>query len=320
MFHACMGTAESSSSDSESGGDEVSGAGGTVADGSEASGSEEEAVDPELEARLVRQHQDEILLQSFGCWMKSFTVLVVLLGTALMVVWVWMLVESVLTSEQSCDEPLHAWVMVVCLVMALLLMPPGTLVECCLCRCIPGAATVAGAVRRLRLWYSVMALFVFAWNFVGLFWIHESGRDPDNKLPSCRTEVPGLYYSLRTYAGLSLAYTVFMHVNLIGLSRLLQVAASRGLLQTNNAAPPGALDANCEVISAAAAQRGGHTSCPVCLETFAPSDGDNIVRTRGCRHAFHRRCLQGWLNMNRTCPICRTDLGGLHEASGESAV
>ncbi len=27
-----------------------------------------------------------------------------------------------------------------------------------------------------------------------------------------------------------------------------------------------------------------------------------------CVHSFHRECLNGWTQMNRTCPICRSPI------------
>lgn len=36
-------------------------------------------------------------------------------------------------------------------------------------------------------------------------------------------------------------------------------------------------------------------------------DGEVIVATP-CEHVFHKRCLQEWFQLSRTCPVCRTDV------------
>lgn len=47
------------------------------------------------------------------------------------------------------------------------------------------------------------------------------------------------------------------------------------------------------------------SACPVCLEAFEP--GRSIKQTP-CGHVFHTDCLGGWLQVARTCPLCRQDL------------
>lgn len=50
-------------------------------------------------------------------------------------------------------------------------------------------------------------------------------------------------------------------------------------------------------------------ACSICLEDFS---GDKpITKTpcdQGVKHAFHTECLKGWLQVARTCPLCRVDL------------
>jgi hypothetical protein len=45
----------------------------------------------------------------------------------------------------------------------------------------------------------------------------------------------------------------------------------------------------------------GPDDCPVCVETFAPSDE---VRILSCGHIYHHRCIDPWLlRVSGTCPI-----------------
>ncbi|KAF8765362.1 hypothetical protein HU200_008504 [Digitaria exilis] len=49
------------------------------------------------------------------------------------------------------------------------------------------------------------------------------------------------------------------------------------------------------------------TTCIVCLETVEATD--EVRRLGNCAHAFHRGCIDKWIDMGRaTCPLCRSDL------------
>ncbi|XP_074840213.1 RING finger protein 148 [Carettochelys insculpta] len=52
-------------------------------------------------------------------------------------------------------------------------------------------------------------------------------------------------------------------------------------------------------------------SCVVCLEVYKTQD---IVRILRCSHIFHRVCIDPWLLMHRTCPVCKCDLLKASEA------
>ena len=47
--------------------------------------------------------------------------------------------------------------------------------------------------------------------------------------------------------------------------------------------------------------------CTVCFEKF--SDGDDMRRL-ACGHEFHAPCVDSWLALRRTCPVCRLDATG----------
>ena len=46
--------------------------------------------------------------------------------------------------------------------------------------------------------------------------------------------------------------------------------------------------------------------CPVCMENMATND---IVRTLPCFHRLHKDCIDKWLEVRKTCPICKTSVG-----------
>lgn len=47
--------------------------------------------------------------------------------------------------------------------------------------------------------------------------------------------------------------------------------------------------------------------CAICLSTYVPGE---LVRELPCdsRHHFHKTCVDDWLKLNATCPVCRSRL------------
>lgn len=45
------------------------------------------------------------------------------------------------------------------------------------------------------------------------------------------------------------------------------------------------------------------SDCAICLETFADDETCRIFPV--CNHIFHLHCIDGWLEINVTCPLCR---------------
>lgn len=49
-------------------------------------------------------------------------------------------------------------------------------------------------------------------------------------------------------------------------------------------------------------------ACPICLDGFNERRPISCTPCGETGHAFHKNCLQGWLQCARTCPLCRTDI------------
>ena len=69
----------------------------------------------------------------------------------------------------------------------------------------------------------------------------------------------------------------------------------------------GATEESIEAIRTAVVGAGGlapdsECKCPICLEDFVPG---SVLRCMDCTHTFHKLCLDKWLSMKATCPICQ---------------
>lgn len=49
---------------------------------------------------------------------------------------------------------------------------------------------------------------------------------------------------------------------------------------------------------------GDQSCCSICLGDY--KDSDLLRRLPDCSHAFHVACIDEWLRMHATCPMCRT--------------
>jgi len=73
------------------------------------------------------------------------------------------------------------------------------------------------------------------------------------------------------------------------------------LLWKLDASHPAPMPGRCEC-RRVEAQKG--TQCSICLEDFDAT----AVAINPCSHAFHESCLQKWIEISPTCPICRADV------------
>ncbi|KAL1553811.1 RING-type E3 ubiquitin transferase [Salvia divinorum] len=45
--------------------------------------------------------------------------------------------------------------------------------------------------------------------------------------------------------------------------------------------------------------------CVVCLDNLVQLGNGEVARL-DCGHQYHQRCIRNWLNVNNTCPLCKT--------------
>jgi len=275
----------------------------------------EQGVDTRVaNARMVQEHEDELLMQHFRCWIIMFATIA---GCAMPVVFgllIWLAISYYRYWRVACEVPLQLWVIVVfCIVIfnsTCNYVSPrsnGSCIQRVLC-CWQRDPSNPRQVP-LRVWWynlSVMVL-TFAWNCAGLHWVANDGKSSTSARPPCKEAAPALFTACKVYAAFNMALTLFMYINMIGFSQFLRFLWHRGLMGTTNAAPQGSLERNTEVVALDHPLVQESVSCSICMEDF--QDGKTIVKTKVCSHVYHMECLKGWLRGARTCPLCRQDLG-----------
>lgn len=48
------------------------------------------------------------------------------------------------------------------------------------------------------------------------------------------------------------------------------------------------------------------TTCSICIEDY--EDSEMLRMMPQCRHYFHKDCVDAWLKVKTSCPICRNSL------------
>ncbi|KAJ2472840.1 hypothetical protein GGI02_001292 [Coemansia sp. RSA 2322] len=56
--------------------------------------------------------------------------------------------------------------------------------------------------------------------------------------------------------------------------------------------------------------------CGICMEEYKPEE--HVVELP-CKHAYHKDCIEHWLGMNGTCPICRAAIEARSDGSSGGA-
>ncbi|XP_039115549.1 RING-H2 finger protein ATL67-like [Dioscorea cayenensis subsp. rotundata] len=51
-------------------------------------------------------------------------------------------------------------------------------------------------------------------------------------------------------------------------------------------------------------EKGGEAACAICLGEYKV--GEALRMMPECRHYFHVPCLDAWLRLNASCPVCRS--------------
>ncbi|KAI9347963.1 hypothetical protein DFJ73DRAFT_835970 [Zopfochytrium polystomum] len=78
-------------------------------------------------------------------------------------------------------------------------------------------------------------------------------------------------------------------------------------------APPPASDATIAAlkrVTVKGSELGDHPECSVCQEDFTSDEQGEVAVRLDCNHHYHPLCIENWLKVNGTCPICRKKVLG----------
>ncbi|SPQ93456.1 RING-type domain-containing protein [Plasmodiophora brassicae] len=202
------------------------------------------------------------------------------------------------TFSTPCDVPLKFWLIVFLLRYCIVF--PQEFVR-----------YIAHARRHDELMISVQNLdklrssFSFVWTIMGLLWTLGSSE------ASCRATSPVLWYFVATLIIMHIALAcsplillAMFCMCLPCLLLLLRFFQPNEGMSSNDVRklPERTFDSTGVDMTTAAG------SCVICQTEFV--NGDRL-RHLPCNHEFHSACLDQWLVLKATCPLCRVHIGGL---------
>lgn len=193
--------------------------------------------------------------------------------------WIWWHYAA----KGPCDQPLGLW-----LLLQLIATTMATLSGVC-----PHGARI---IARVLPWITIT---------LGIYWLIMS--------KTCANTNPELYNFVYWYI-IFLTVTYIMSVTLtIVLVSLLIYAAMNGWLGNQQGASPETITKienfkyDPDVFGDPDNPADGRppNECCVCSE---PYSAEMPMKKTPCKHYFHTECLEKWLKVARTCPLCRLDL------------
>ena len=283
----------------------------------------ETIIDPDRDAR-TRWLQ---INMRFRCIISSVALAFSFFLVLFLISWVILIATYIISLGKTCDVPLKAYFWLATLQLALDFFRAEIMKIMCRWR----SDSRGGVPLRVLLYnvaYLVYAALVLRLGIVSVF-VRES---------TCYNTAPELFLASAVFMCISLLAWMLIIVGYIipyvtvavlltrngyfpnaDFDDLNDIEGNRrgrliGILPNNlsNPAPPECVE-KLRVIMYDEINDSSQKECCICLQDYAPGDG--IVATP-CDHVFHKQCCKEWLNLSRSCPICRRDIV---EALGEES-
>lgn len=251
----------------------------------------------ELGFEAVRAHQLELFAGSFPRFVLGFALASGLASATVLALCAWMVVSLVQEFDLECESPLKMWV-IVDIASSVYQTGHGFILNYYLFQELTDHRTRT-MPRCERVHTVVVTLLDIAWLVIGASWSLSPATD-------CRDEMPRLQNSIASYTTSSLALSVLVVVNAVGLFTVMNRMMQRGLLRTQGAAPEGTVTSL--PLVAFDGLQDVFKESPDCCICLAPFSADVPIRQTSCGHHFHEKCLGNWLKMSRTCPLCRRNV------------
>mmetsp|Transcript_10398 Transcript_10398/g.15075 ORF Transcript_10398/g.15075 Transcript_10398/m.15075 type:complete len:101 (-) Transcript_10398:202-504(-) len=86
--------------------------------------------------------------------------------------------------------------------------------------------------------------------------------------------------------------------------QLIRLAAGRSIRQPRGASP----EAVSNLVSEKFEPDGTPEEDRSCIVCISDHDVGDMLRVLPCQHAFHRKCVDQWLQLDKSCPLCKQDI------------
>ncbi|CAJ1406300.1 unnamed protein product [Effrenium voratum] len=251
-------------------------------------------------SRTVRASLAQVVEVSLARWARVVMCLAMLLLAGLLVVLTWAELVYSGHEDDQCDQPLAAMLRLIFIIVMVQAMQK-TIVRHCLCYDMAEDGPMEPL--RVRLFRALALLAAMLWPVVA-GWMLLRSHSCSADLKAAVAVILGYYAALVILVLLLPAFVLSVMLCLI----------RRGLValpRMPGAAPEGTLE-QLPVIDFDEARfndapSGLPSSCAVCLDAF---NAQKVIVQTSCGHVFHRSCLGGWLQVARSCPLCRSEMAG----------
>mmetsp|Transcript_10919 Transcript_10919/g.19740 ORF Transcript_10919/g.19740 Transcript_10919/m.19740 type:complete len:446 (-) Transcript_10919:387-1724(-) len=159
------------------------------------------------------------------------------------------------------------------------------------------AETLVRCVRLLNAVY-------LAWFVVGSVWLSDPG--------TCASTAPNLYrlvlaLTIIYYStlGLPLACFCLIMCCLPLFIRFMLPYAERAQRRGRSASEDQIKNLICVPFEENTFEGSGDHSCVICLSNYVK---DEMISTLPCKHHFHQNCINEWLAVDKSCPLCKQDI------------
>eukprot|EP00871_Galdieria_phlegrea_P005662 jgi/Galph1/6097/GphlegSOOS_G4733.1 len=154
-------------------------------------------------------------------------------------------------------------------------------------------------------WLRLLNAFYLVWFIVGSIWLSEC--------ETCNKTAPHLYRLVLAlviiyYAllGLPLACFCLIMCCLPLFIRLLLPYAENTQRRRGRAATSEQINnLPCSSYVHGSFEREEDNSCVICLSDYIEGD---MIRHLPCKHHFHKKCIDEWLALDKSCPLCKKDI------------
>mmetsp|Transcript_106321 Transcript_106321/g.317761 ORF Transcript_106321/g.317761 Transcript_106321/m.317761 type:complete len:306 (-) Transcript_106321:128-1045(-) len=258
---------------------------------------------PQREASriAVRASLQQVMEASFDrCLGQVWLCATLLILVGMFAVLLWSQAVYAAHSQDKCDQPLALMLRLI-FVIAILQGLQRDIVRNCLCYDTARDGPIEPF--RVRLFRRLSVFSAFVWPIVATVMLIRTKTCNSELVLATRVIIA--YYCVLAFV-LVIAPLFFITV--------MMCLVRRGLIRlprSSAAAPENLIEQLPEVAYDPALfnDDGGTapypSSCPVCLEAFS---ADRSIKRTSCSHVFHTDCLGGWLQVARSCPLCRLDL------------